>query len=98
MQSEAALYSTKKGHPTMQPQPHGPCGECDLMWSDYGHLTAEHLNLLLERDMATARADWEVEDHLNSQIPVAESRRGECRERIRKHEGEDHNARQDRAA
>ena len=76
----------------MSPQSHGICGECDSMWRDYAHWTAEHLKLLLERDMATARGDWALEDHLNSQIPVAEHTRGECRDRIGRHEAEEHDA------
>jgi hypothetical protein len=60
------------------------------MWRDYADATAEHLKLLLERHMAIARRDWELEDRLSSQIPVAERRRGECREQIHKHEREYH--------
>ena len=56
------------------------------MWRDYAHATAEHLKLLLERDMATARHDWELEAHIDSQVPNAERRRNECRELIRRHE------------
>lgn len=60
------------------------------MWRDYGEATAEHLKLLLESHMAVARGDWELEDRLSSQIPVAERHRGECREQIRKHEHSKH--------
>jgi len=77
---------SKKGSLDMSPQPHGICRQCNSIWRDYSHATAEHLRLLLERDMATARRDWEVEDSLNSDIPMAERRRGECREQIRQHE------------
>jgi hypothetical protein len=74
----------------MSPLPKGNCAECDSMWRDYGIATAEHLKLLLERDMAAARQDWELEDRLDSQIPGAERRRNQTRELIRKHESDGH--------
>ena len=74
----------------MSPLPHGTCPECASMWRDYADAIAEHLKLLLGRDMATARHDWEVEAHIDSQVPDAERRRNECRELIRKHESNGH--------
>jgi hypothetical protein len=74
----------------MSPSPHGICADCDSMWREYAHATAEHLKLLLERDMATARQDWEIEADIDSRMPDAERRRNDCRELIRKHESNGH--------
>jgi hypothetical protein len=66
------------------------CCECDAMWREYALATAEHLKLLLERDMATAARDETREDELGCLIPKAEVRRTLAREDIREHESASH--------
>jgi len=66
------------------------CCECETMWREYAHATAEHMKLLIERHMALAKHDSARETALENQIADGEARRVESRERIGEHEAAKH--------
>jgi hypothetical protein len=73
-----------------RPQPQGACAECDRMWREYAYATAEHVRLLMDRDMAMASGDEALEDQFNELIAPAEARRCAARQVIRQHEAATH--------
>ncbi len=70
----------------MKPISQGICCECDKIWREYAHATAEHIKLQMERHMSVARQDAKREKELEPLVAKAEERRIQARAVIRDHE------------
>jgi hypothetical protein len=58
----------------MKPTPQGVCCECDAMWREYAHAAAEHVSLMMQRQMAMADRDEKREAQLELLVLQAEAR------------------------
>jgi len=57
-----------------------------MMWREYAHATAEHIKLLIERQMAMARRNDDAEAEFGIKVFEAEQRRLAARSVINEHE------------
>ena len=76
----------------MRPMPQGSCPTCDMLWREYAHAAAEHLNLLMEKPTAMKRRDKAGDDRLAVEIANARQKRESARAAIREHEAEVHDS------
>jgi hypothetical protein len=64
---------------------HGTCGECEALWREYGHATAEHINLIGEQLAALATRQDALANDLQPRVAAAEQRRIAAREKVQEH-------------
>ena len=70
----------------MKPMPQGACAECDALWREFAHATAEHVKLLMDSQTANVRRETVRSAHIEELIPAAAVRRAEVRNKIHAHE------------
>ena len=74
----------------MKPMPLGACSDCDALWRNFAHATAEHVKLLMDSQMAAVKQDAAHTARAEELISAAEARRAAAREAVYAHESTAH--------